>query len=337
MSNGPNLFARLHKWAAIKGQEENFFTESLALVLEHLLILAPEVGVRLVRQLTDSFIDVTPGDASTIEIHTQIETGSKRPDLEIGVPDRLVWIEVKVEDKLRKGQLEGYRVLLRGCGVEQTRLVLLTRYAEVFQAGETRPDLEIRWFEFAEWLESEMPVIESATDVGTFLTRQFLEFLRGRKMNLAQVGWQMPEGFRALANLFDMLFEAAASCKVSAKKAVGWEPAWNIGINLDGRKYWLGVNSAEPDTLWFGTYRCRIDPEAAARLGVGEVEEDNSVPGSYRWWRGVELNSEPVHFFARSKVNQMRWLMSFLRECLDMARSIETPNQPPIPDEPEES
>ncbi|MGH7223796.1 MAG: hypothetical protein ACRELF_11245, partial [Gemmataceae bacterium] len=167
MSSGPNLFARLHKWAA--RQDENFLTESLAVVLEQLLILAPEIGVRLVSQLTGGFIDLAPGDASAIEIHTQVETGSGRPDLEIGVWDRLVWIEVKVESELRTGQLEGYRVLLRECGIAQTRLVLLTRYPEVFQEVETRPDLEVRWFELADWLESEMSAIESASEVGAFL------------------------------------------------------------------------------------------------------------------------------------------------------------------------
>jgi hypothetical protein len=63
--------------------------------------------------------------------------------------------------------------------------------------------------------------------------------------------------------------------------------------------------------------------------------EEGWVPGRYRWWRSAELNSEPIHFFARSKVSQMEWLEKFLRECLTLARSIETPDQPPIPEEPE--
>jgi hypothetical protein len=332
--NGPNLFARLHKWAA--RQDENFLTESLAVVLEHLLILASEIGVRMVSRLTGGFIELTPENASVIEIHTQVETGSGRPDLEIGTPQRLVWIEVKVESELRTGQLEGYRVLLRERGAEQTRLILLTRYPENFQNEETRPDLEIRWFELADWLEIELPAVETVHEVAAFLARQFLDFLRGRNMNLMQVGKFMPEGFRDLASLLDMLFEAAAACKVTAKKAVYWEPTWSLGINLEGKKYWFGVRSDEPGTLWFGTYQCRIDPEKGSRLD-GEVVEDKTVPGSYRWWRGMELNSESVHFFARSKVGQMRWLEGFLRECLTMAHSIETPEQPPIPEEPEES
>jgi hypothetical protein len=150
-------------------------------------------------------------------------------------------------------------------------------------------------------------------------------------MNLAQVGWHMPEGVRALSNLMTMLFEVAAACKVSASKSSGWGC---IGLYLDESKSWIGVDFAQPEKLRFGT-RCRIDPEKARKLGVGELTEEAWVPGGYRWWREVELQSEPAYFFARSKVSQMRWLQAFLRECLSQARSIETPDQPPIPEEPE--
>ncbi len=326
---GPNLFVRLHKWAA--RQDENFLTESLGVVLEHLLALAPEVGTRLVARLTGGFIDLPPDSASAIEVRTQVEGKPGRPDLEICTPHRLTWIEVKAESGLRAGQLAGYRFLLRDCGTEQSRLGLLTRYSEEFGAEDERPDWQVRWFEVADWLEGELPAAEAAAEVAGFLARQFLDFLEARGMTLTQVGKYMPEGLRALSSLMNMLLEAAAACKVSVKKSPGWE---SIGINLDGLKYWAGVNYAEPEKLWFGT-RCRIDPEAAAKLGIGTIEEENWVPGRARWWRGVELDSEPVHFFARSKVSQMQWLEGFLRECLESARSIETPDQPPIPEEPE--
>jgi hypothetical protein len=329
--NGPNLFARLHKWAV--RQDENFLTESLAVVLEQLLILAPEAGVRLVSRLTGGFIEVNSASAAIIEIRTQVETGQGRPDLEITSKDRLAWIEVKAEAQLRTGQLEGYRVLLGETGVGQTRLVLLTQYPEVFLSDESRPDLEIRWFEFADWLELELAGVEAANEVAGFLARQFLDFLKERNMNLTQVGKYMPEGVRALANMLNMLLEAAVACKVSTEKSSSWK---SIGFLLDGRKYWIGLGYDDPEKLVFVT-RCRIDRDAATRLGEGELLDENWVPGRYRWCRRVELSSENVHFFERSKVSQMRWLEGFLRECLDQARSIETPEQPPIPDDPEES
>jgi hypothetical protein len=324
-----NLFLRLHKWAG--RQDENFTTECLAVVLEQMLVLAPAVGVRLVSRLTGGFIDLPAEYASSIQLQPQLEAETGRPDLEIRSPNRVVWIEVKVESSLRVGQLEGYRELLRESGVGQSRLVLLTRYPEVFGAEDAQPDLLLRWFQVADWVEQEWAAIEEAGEIASFLARQFLDFLEARRMTLAQVGALMPEGVRFLPNLLNMLYEAAAAAKVAVHKSASWE---NIGANLDGRKYWIGVIYSEPGTLWFGT-RCRIDREAARRLGVGEVTEESWVPGGYRWWRGADLNSEPIHFFSRSKVSQYEWLEKFLSECLTQARSIETPDQPPIPDEPE--
>jgi hypothetical protein len=323
-----NLFLRLHKWAA--RQDENYLTESLAVVLEQLLVLAPDVGTRLVELLTGGFLGVPAENAGAIQVRTQVETGQGRPDLEMSIPHRLVWVEVKAESTLRTGQLEGYRTLLAEQGVPQTRLILLTRYAEEFQPGEARPDLEVRWYEFAGWLEDELAAAETAGAVSGFLAQQFLDFLRARGMTLTQVGKYMPDGLRAWGNLLNMLCEAAAACKVAAVLSADWE---SIGVKLD-RKYWVGVNYADPDKLWFGT-RCRIDPEAVAKLGIGELTEESWVPGRYRWWKGVELDSEAIHFFSLHKVKQMEWLEGFLRECLAQARSIETPDQLPIPEEPE--
>jgi hypothetical protein len=327
---GPNLFHRLHKWA--HRQDENFLTESLAVVLEHLLALAPAVGTRLIAKLTSGFIDVQPEDASVIELQTQVEVVAGRPDLEIRVPHKLAWIEVKAESELRKGQLEGYRVLLAQAGVAQTQLGLLTRYPEAFDPGDELPDVQLRWFEVADWFEDELPATDEAGEVAGFLVRQFLSFLETRSMTLAQVGRDMPDGLRAMSNLMNMLFEAAMSCKVPVKKSPGWE---YLGVYLDGKKYWVGVRFAEPEKLWFSTC-CRINPESAAKLGVGEMSKESWIPGQHQWNLGAELDSEEIHFYSRSKVSQMQWLESFLRDCLEKARSIETPDQSPIPDEPEE-
>ena len=222
-------------------------------------------------------------------------------------------------------------MLLGDRGIEQTRLILLTRYPEHYRAEDARPDLEIRWFEFADWLESELPAVATYDVVAGFLTRQFLEFLRCRNMTLTQVSKYMPEGMRAISSLLNMLSEAAAAQKISVRLSTGWD---YLGLTLDGLKYWIGIYFSEPEKLWFGT-RCRIDSEAATQLGVGELHEESWVPGRNRWWRSVELDSEPVHFFSRSKIGQMEYLESFLRESIAMAKSIETLEQPPIPDETE--
>ena len=329
-SPATNVFARLHKWAT--RQDENFLTESLAVVLEQLLVLAPAVGVRLLSRITGGFIDLPPEDSNGIEIQTQVEAVSGRPDLEIRTQHRLVWVEVKAESALRIGQLEGYRVLLGESGVQQTKLILLTRYPEKFGPDDACPDLELRWFEIADWLEAELTVCHEADPVAGFLAQQFLDFLGGRSMTLAQVDKFMPEGVRALSNMMNMLAEAAAVCKVPAQRSATWE---YFGLNLGSPKSWIGVEFSEPDDIVFAT-RCKINPDAAAKLGVGEVFEQDGSPGFFRWRRFAGLNTEEVHFFIRTKVRQMQWLETFLRECLAQARSIETVDQQSTPNDPDE-
>lgn len=57
MAGTSNLFTRLYKWAT--RQDENFLTDSLAVVLEHLLILAPDVGTRRMQPKEKAMIELT--------------------------------------------------------------------------------------------------------------------------------------------------------------------------------------------------------------------------------------------------------------------------------------
>ncbi len=88
-------------------------------------------------------------------------------------------------------------------------------------------------------------------------------------MTLTQVGPYMPDGVRALASLLNMLMEAVAACKVTATRSTGWD---YIGLKVDG-KFWVGIEISEPEKLRFYT-NCKIQREAATKLGVGEVWEE---------------------------------------------------------------
>jgi hypothetical protein len=321
-----NLFLRLHKWAS--RQDENYCTEALALVLSHLLAGQPEVGVRLLSSLTEDFLVVPQDEAANVDIRTQVETTEGRPDLEITWTDFLVVIEAKVESELHKGQLEGYRVMLRESGRSHTRLVLLTRYPQTFDPPDEKPDLTIRWYQVAEWLDREIRHGAITDPVARFLSKQFVDFLEERNMAIAQVNWQMAEGVRALRSLLAMLAEAAAACHLSPKKAFGWD--W-LGFMLEQR-YWVGVILDNPSQLCFQV-RPPIDTDRAKTLGVGAVVE--APAGGLMWQHVVDLDSEQAHFYSRSKASQMQWLQEFLGECLAQASSIAAPGQPPIPEEPE--
>lgn len=320
MALPPNLFKRLHKWAS--RQDENFLTESLAVLLEVLLEREGLVALRLIRELTGGFIGGDIDNVETIEVRTQVSIAEGRPDLEIRDPGHLAVVEVKCESEVQRGQLEGYREFLRTSQAGLTKLILLAKYPPSLAADAEKPDLIVRWYELADAIEGELQGSALTDPVCRFLCTQFHDFLKERNMAIAQVGWQMSEGSRALRNFLVMLQEAATACRLSARQSLTLE---NAGFTLEGGKYWLGLNFEEPDKLWFGT-RCQIDVKAAEALGEGSIESDVSwVPGGHRWWRVGELESEKVHFYNRSKVGQMQWLETFLRESLEFTRRIELP------------
>ena len=204
--------------------------------------------------------------------------------------------------------------------------MLLTRYPTEFGTDDARPDLHLRWFEVADWLEGEVAAADAASEIAGFLLRQFLNFLEVRSMSLTHVGKYMPDGLRAVSSLLNMLMESAVACKVPVKRSAGWD---YLGVSLAGGKFWVGVTFAHPETLWFATY-CRIDHDRAIRLARGEVVEEGEAWGGYSWQYGVELDSEEAHFYSRSKVSQMQWLEEFLRDCIVTAGSIEGADQPPL-------
>lgn len=149
-------------------------------------------------------------------------------------------------------------------------------------------------------------------------------------MAQTHAGKEVPEGIKAFGNLLNMLFEAALGCKVSVRVLGGRN--YN-GILLDGAKFWVGLVYTDPGKLTFCT-RCRIDHEAAARLGVGKVMRQGGTPVRFRWWREAALDSDSVGFFARNTISQMQWIEAFLRDCLEKARAISTADQPSGPGQP---
>ena len=87
-------------------------------------------------------------------------------------------------------------------------------------------------------------------------------------MTIAQVGKYMPEGVRAFSNLMNMLVEAAVACKLTVKKYKSWNES--MGLYLEGKRYWVGVNFSEPEYLQFSTMACRIDPADPQKVAFGE-------------------------------------------------------------------
>jgi hypothetical protein len=165
-----------------------------------------------------------------------------------------------------------------------------------------------------------------------FLT-EALAHLSERNMAMGQVTWELSGGVRALRTLNDTLCEAANACGLQAQPVGGRS---DLGVYLDKRKYWIGIEYDYPENLLFWTHSSKVDKDAAERLGINGIYEWTSEPG-HGWKRSLNLGSEEVHFFARSGASQLQLLEQFLRECLDTVKQIEIRGEEPPLDENEEA
>ncbi len=150
---------------------------------------------------------------------------------------------------------------------------------------------------------------------------------------MGQVTWELSGGVRALRALNDMLYEAANACGLKAQLQGDRD---GMGVYLDKRDYWIGIEYDQPETLTFMTWNRKVDKDAAEALGIGAIKEWSNHQG-YHWRRSLNLESEDVHFFARSNASQMQLLEHFLRECLDTVKRIEVRDQESSPDKNDEA
>jgi hypothetical protein len=309
-----NLFGRFYKW--VVGQDENFSTESLALML-HVLsqrdeLSAAEFLTWLTRQ---------EWSASTIRqtrIETQRRDEGNQPDLWIYGRDRLVLVEVKVEEELREGQLRSYRRTLdkktHQLGLDGT-LVLLTKYADRPLANE-EPDVCWRWFQVADWLEA----ADIRDSVAAYIRDELLSFLKERLMAMTRVSRDLIGGSASILSILRMAQEAIASPELrplQPSRTLSGSRGPSVGFSTDdqGIVYWIAIDLTSPDRLYF--LADKIDIDAARALGVGEV---NSRGQWGQWIHHVPLTSRG--FFDLEKTDQIRYVEREIQERVKRARAL---------------
>ena len=341
-----NLLVSLYKYAGRQG--ENFTTEAFVHLLEHMVVYQPTAAGRILSCLTGDQLVLSKFDPKTVRFTTQDITENGTPDVRIDAPGYLGYIEVKLGAALGKNQLSNYRKRLKNSGIAQTSLTLLTRYPYEIPQGE-EPDVAIRWFQVAQWLENELAsgILDS---VSRYLAQQFLGFLEALNITIHQVHSGISEGLRAfLANngdfftngtryrnpgkllespellplyqLMYLLGEAAVGVKDhdgknfqvrfdSGQHNGGW-----IGYNLNKMDYFIQVSVSQPEKLIFNTYRRPFDP-ALWDGAVGRYRRDRSPN---RWENVLDLAAPEPGFFDLEKTQQFDLIQKFVQDSIEAA------------------
>ena len=304
-----NLLVGLHKWA--KPQNENFTTEAFVHLLNYLLRQDKKTAAALLYKLTDGWLQLSEKGCLDVELDVQqaIETGTL--DIKLKAPGHLAIIEVKVGSRPSSSQLRKYKAYLKAAKIAKTILILLTQYPVGEELAE-KPDLPLRWYKVAEWLEAELIKADQDSRIlSAFLIRQFLDFLHERSITMEHVEKDLVGGIRSLISLMDMLQEAIVACGAEPKWVAGTATSNGHKFTLKKREYWVGISYKEPDTVRFKAFG--VVEELAGKLGYGEVKIRRNKA---EWRNRLDLATEELNFFALEKANQIERLESYIQKSL---------------------
>ena len=294
---------KLHRLAG--GQDENFLTEYLAHVILAFQEIDRKSAIALLRCICPEGLPFSSQDTDSIVVETQFSTAFGTPDLVLRVHDSIVFIEVKVDAPFEPTQLDRYRKALTERSESQKTLGTLTRYANAVEDGPA--DYNVRWYNVA----NELSLISPKTEVGKYLKNEFLELLRYRGITMDPVSWELAEGVRSFRSLVDMLGEALRQNEVQLTRSGAWD--WQ-GYYLEHKRFFIAFYFDEPSVLCINTQVDVVTP-ISNELKLGQIDDR-------RWTYKIDLSTEQVHFYARSRASQQQFLEQFVSAAIDYGRSL---------------
>lgn len=305
MLNQPSslILPKLHRLAV--GQDENFLTGYLAHIISTYLEIDHHCAIALLRCICPVGLPVSDQDAASIEVETQFSTPFGTPDIVLRGLDSIVFIEAKVESPFGPDQLDRYQKALSKRDESQKTLGTLTRYAIAIEDGPA--DYNVRWYEVANTLS----LISPETEVGEYLKNEFLGLLRYRGVTMDPVSWELEEGVRSFRSLVDMLGEALRLNGIQSSRSGAWD--WQ-GYYIDNKHFFVGIYFNEPNVIWINS-EVDLDAPMSKEPELGQIDDR-------RWNFKIDLATEQVYFFARSRASQLQFLERWVREAVEYGRSL---------------
>jgi putative methionine-R-sulfoxide reductase with GAF domain len=307
-SETTNIFNQLCKWAG--RQDENFTTEAFIYVLLHLQQVDPEAAAVLLHKITGSKLLLDGDQIEVVQIKPQSSTDQGKPDIEIRFHNSLIFIEVKINSDFEKTQISRYRSELVKSGFSNTLLITITKYPYPFYQKDAteQPDINIRWHQISDWLRE----LKAAHQVSTFLISQFVEFLIKRGTAMSKVTWELSNGLSSFQSLLTMINEALTAQKIPIYRAsAAWD--WH-GYFIEEKKLFVGIYFNKPNCVTINT-EVSLKQGTDTSILIGKV--DNG-----RWQNDLDLESEEIHFFARTKASQIECLETFLQNSVNFAKKL---------------
>lgn len=359
MYSEKNLFTVLSKWANRQRQGENFCTDALVWMINHLLINENEIGRRILSRICSGEPDsdyIAEGKGK-IEVRTQEIIEEGRPDIVIESLALLAIVEVKVDAPLEKTQLHRYKAYIDNKKEGRAgRLILLERGGTNLTEDEKELlDNSIKWAEIADWLKTEDPEDSFSSGIidqfhqfvrclqvsverdRSVLSKELMEYLEKEgdqsiflsRMNKTTKPIDSEPRLKEFSSLIHLIEKAAENIEdwdtfiFDSSTTEGWVQ-WNANELL----YTFQVHLKNPEVIRFQRFRhdsgvADIHLDMSCRNEGDQEGKFIKYKGNWDgWWEAkLDLVKEYPDFFSDpvDKDKQVGILESFFRKSLEYA------------------
>jgi hypothetical protein len=134
-------------------------------------------------------------------------------------------------------------------------------------------------------------------------------------MTVKKINQRLNGGVQSLGCVMQMLREAAVKSGGKVTSAAPTMEDWGVTFTIGNGLFWTGLNYSESETLIF--MALGADRNRAEEIGIGaaQVRMPNKQDRHARSNR-LDLESERVRFFAKTKSNQIECIEHFLSESI---------------------
>ena len=245
-----NIFLSLYKWGKprAKSEDEDYFSKSLALILERLLKGNKRLGVQAINSFVSQPLGLSLDVTAGIKIKPQqtiSETYKKRPDITVSTGNTLIYVEVKVDspvDREARKRLKKYFIQLerkkaRG-KIKSTGILLLTRSGH--ERTDSIPLKQISWFDVTESLKSILEQVKCSTlseSAMSSLLEEFIDFLKENNMGICKVKDELDA--EAIHNSINLLGVIRHACE-DADLELSYHAMAEIATHDKSKESWIG-------------------------------------------------------------------------------------------------
>lgn len=315
----PNILIALRKWACVKQQEENYFTEILIFLLRQLLANEPDLGAKLLSELTDVAEIELCNNARLIKIQAQYMCDAGRPDIDIQWPGHHYFVEIKVKAIPDEEQIKRYQGELRNQSPDiVSGVTILSHRHAPFDCATDVPVTRKRWSQIGDVLEI---LLQQASQPETRLwIGQYLGLIKEQGLMLERVTSEMVPGLLAWNHLCEIIVRAAEKCKLNLG---AWRGAYDYwGYTAKDNSFYIGGDWCDPHQIYFATHELAIQGKVGDQVDNGTVQTYKGATGDRRWIRFLDLTDQDGAFFKLSKDEQLNCINAFLSECVATMNKI---------------